>query len=75
LLTAQEKAALSFLVSELVEADEPMAMLAVVQRIAERMAFRGAKAQNFEIATRWQELADTLGATVWTLKLHERPET
>jgi hypothetical protein len=59
-LTQQEKDALQFLLMELIHADEPMAMLAVLKRIAERMAFRAVKAKDVKAATDWQELVDAI---------------
>lgn len=63
-MTPQEKAALQFQVTELVEADEPGAMLATMKRIAERMAFRAAQSEKREVAARWQELVDTLDGRI-----------
>lgn len=45
---------------ELLDADEPFAMLASFHRIAERKAHAAAKAQNFDVAMPWHELAEVL---------------
>jgi hypothetical protein len=60
MLKVDEKRAIEFLLSELVNADEPMAMLATLQRVAERMAFRAAKLNDHEYATKWQALVDVI---------------
>jgi hypothetical protein len=59
-LKAQEKAALQFQLSELLDANEPMAMLATLRRVAERMAFRAAKLNDLEAAAKWQALVDLI---------------
>jgi hypothetical protein len=59
-LRPNEKSALELLVVELIEADEPEAVLAVMTRIAERMAFRAMRADARDEALRWQQMVDAL---------------
>jgi hypothetical protein len=59
-LTQHERAGLQNLLIELLEAEEPMAMRAVLLRIAQRMAFRAAGKSEREKARKWQELVDAL---------------
>ena len=63
-LKAHEKDALNFQLATLLEYDEPSAMLATLQRVCERKAFASARADRYEAANAWQELADAL-ASVW----------
>jgi hypothetical protein len=59
-LKPNEKRALEFQLSELLDANEPMAMLATLKRIAERMALRAVKADDREDAAKWQALVDLI---------------
>lgn len=58
-LTEQEKNGLTQQLAMLLEADEPEAILATLQRVAERMAHRVTRAAISDLeALRWQALAD-----------------
>ena len=59
-LTAHEKDALHFQISELVKAEEPIAMLGCLRRIAESMAWRGVVNDNREAAEKWTHLAEAV---------------
>jgi hypothetical protein len=61
-LNPHEKDALTFQLATLLNYDEPSAMLATLQRIAERKAFAGAKRRDYDAALSWQELVDALDA-------------
>ena len=63
-LKTHEKEALIFQLAALFEHDETSAILATLQRIAERKAFafaRGAQIDH-ELALRWQDFADALAS-------------
>jgi hypothetical protein len=59
-LNAHEKDALRFQIVELVEADEPEAVVATLKRIAERMAMRAMRQDDRDGARRWDALAERL---------------
>jgi len=62
-LTDQEKNGLTQQLAMLLEADEPEAILATLQRVAERMAHRVTRAAISDLeALRWQALADACEA-------------
>jgi hypothetical protein len=62
-LTEQEKNGLTQQLAMLLEADEPEAILATLQRVAERMAHRVTRAAISDLeALRWQSLADACEA-------------
>jgi hypothetical protein len=62
-LTDQEKNGLTQQLAMLLEADEPEAILATLQRVAERMAHRVTRAAISDLeALRWQSLADACQA-------------
>ena len=59
-LDAYEQDALHFQVTELIKAEEPIAMLACMHRVAERMTWRAVVVENREAAQKWSCLADAL---------------
>jgi hypothetical protein len=59
-LNAHEKEALIALVTELIEANQPKAVLAVLQRIAERMTMRAIRYDRRADAAGWMKLVDAL---------------
>ena len=56
-LKAQQNSALIFQLERLLEADEPVAFVATLQRTAERKAFQAARADNRQAADQWQAVA------------------
>jgi len=56
-LKAQQNSAIIFQLERLLEADEPAAFLATLQRTAERRAFAAARASDRQAAEQWQGLA------------------
>lgn len=56
-LKAQQNGALIFQLERLLEADEPAAFVATLQRTAERKAFAAARAGDRKGAEEWQSLA------------------
>ena len=73
-LKINEKNALIFQLEQLFEHDETSAIIATLQRIAERKAFSFTRngRQDYQTALRWQELADVLHAVRFELELAER---
>ena len=73
-LKINEKHALIFQLEQLFEHDETSAIIATLQRIAERKAFSFTRngRQDYQTALRWQELADALHAVRFELELAER---
>jgi hypothetical protein len=72
-LKAHEKQALIFQLESLFECDETSAILATLQRIAERKAFACTRGRvDYEAALSWQALADALHAVRGELELAER---
>lgn len=65
-MLGQQKTALEFLISQLIDADEPEAMLSTMQRIAERMAFRSTRFAHRDECERWERLAAALN----TVRFH-----
>jgi hypothetical protein len=61
-LNAHEKDALRFQIVELVEADEPEAVVATLKRIAEKMTMRAIRQDDRDAAKRWDALAQALAA-------------
>jgi hypothetical protein len=61
-LNAHEKDALRFQIVELVEADEPEAVVATLKRIAEKMTMRAIRQDDRDAARRWDALAQALAA-------------
>jgi hypothetical protein len=62
-LKPHEKDALAFQMATLLEYDEPSALLATLQRLAERKAFSATRGHvDYESALRWQGLADALAS-------------
>jgi hypothetical protein len=59
-LKSHEKDALNFQLATLLEYDEPSAVLATLQRVCERKAFASTRADHYEAALSWQDLADAL---------------
>ena len=59
-LNAHEKDALRFQIVELVEADEPEAVIATLKRIAEQMTMRAMRQGDRDEAKRWDALAERL---------------
>jgi hypothetical protein len=59
-LNAHEKDALRFQIVELVEADEPEAVVATLKRIAEKMTMRAILQDDRDAAQRWDTLAERL---------------
>jgi hypothetical protein len=59
-VNAHEKDALRFQIVELVEADEPEAVVATLLRIAERMTMRAIRQDDRDEARRWNALAERL---------------
>jgi hypothetical protein len=59
-LNAHEKDALRFQIVELVEADEPEAVVATLKRIAEKMTMRAMRQGDRDTAKRWDALAERL---------------
>jgi len=59
-LNAHEKDALRFQIVELVEADEPEAVVATLKRIAEQMTMRAMRQGDRDEAKRWDALAERL---------------
>lgn len=66
--TPQEKAGLSFILQEFLEADEPEAMLTVLRHVAERKAMSVLRLRRVEESRRWMALANALRAAEQTLK-------
>lgn len=58
-LKAQQNGALIFQLERLLEADEPAAFVATLQRTAERKAHAAARASDRQAAGQWQALAKT----------------
>ena len=73
-LKPNEKSALIFQLEQLFEYDETSAIIATLQRIAERKAFACTRngRQDYQTALRWQQLADALDAVSLELELAER---
>jgi NAD-dependent oxidoreductase involved in siderophore biosynthesis len=72
-LKVQEKEALKFQLGELLEHDEPSAILATLHRVAERKAYACTRGrQDMSAAIAWQELADALASVRAELVLTER---
>jgi hypothetical protein len=63
-LDVHERLALQFLVTELLDADEPEAVLAVLRHIAGRMAHRALKRQDVEACERWSKMETALNQTL-----------
>jgi hypothetical protein len=61
-LKSHEKDALNFQLATLLEHDEPSAILATLQRVAERKAYASTRAEHYDAALSWQELADALAS-------------
>jgi hypothetical protein len=59
-LNAHEKDALRFQIVELVEANEPEAVVATLKRIAEKMTMRAMRQGDRDAAKRWDALAEKL---------------
>ena len=59
-LNPHEKDALRFQIVELVEADEPEAVVATLKRIAEQMTMRAMRQGDRDEAKRWDALAERL---------------
>jgi hypothetical protein len=59
-LNPHEKDALRFQIVELVEADEPEAVVATLKRIAEQMTMRAMRHGDRDEAKRWDALAERL---------------
>lgn len=73
-LKSDEKSALVFQLAQLFEYDETSAIIATLQRIAERKAFSFTRngRQDYQTALRWQQLADALDAVSLELELAKR---
>jgi len=72
-LKSNEKIAMIFQLEQLFEHDETSAIIATLHRIAERKAFSFTRGrQDYQIALRWQELADALHAVKFELELTDR---
>ena len=73
-LKPNEKSALIFQLEQLFEYDETSAIIATLQRIAERKAFSFTRngRQDYQTALRWQQLADALDAVSLELSLADR---
>lgn len=73
-LKSNEKSALIFQLEQLFEYDETSAIIATLQRIAERKAFSFTRngRRDYQTALRWQQLADALDAVSLELELAER---
>jgi hypothetical protein len=69
-LKAHEKQALIFQLQHLFEHNETNAILATLQRIAERKAFACTRngRRDYETALQWQELADALAIATQALE-------
>ena len=67
-LKINEKHALIFQLEQLFDHDETSAILATLQRIAERKAFSFTRRQDYEAAIKWQALADAFDAVSRELK-------
>jgi hypothetical protein len=74
-LNAHEKDALTFQLGALLEYDEPSAILATLQRIAERKAFSATRAIDHDAAQRWQALANALASVRQELERQARLDT
>jgi hypothetical protein len=75
-LKTHEKDALAFQMATLLEYDEPSALLATLQRLAERKAFSATRGQvSFDAALRWQALADALASVRLELERQARQVT
>jgi len=57
-LNAQQNDALKFQLAQLLDYDEPAALIATLQRIAERKAYAASRASNTDAAIEWQRLAE-----------------
>lgn len=75
-LNVQEKLALRDQIELLLEADEPEAILATLQRMAERKAHGVTRGKISELeALRWQALADACAAVEKELELANAPRS
>lgn len=59
----QEKASLQFQLGELIDGNEPEAVIATLRRVAERMCQRSMKEKKKEDADRWIRLLNALVVT------------
>ena len=67
-LSAQQNGALVFQLERLLEADEPAAFLATLQRTAERKAYAAARAADRAAAAHWQGLANACASVAQALE-------
>ena len=75
-LTEHEKIGLTQELAILLEANEPEAMLAVLRRVADRMARRVIRASISDLeALRWQKLAEACASVEKELELANAPRT
>lgn len=59
-MLGNQKEALNYLIRELIEADEPEALLATLLRVAQRMSYHSIRQATPDECMRWERLADAI---------------